>query len=98
MNSYTTEQLLMCEKGDLVKYIEELKEQLKFQDTIHAQDRAEVSEEKKYSTEQRERADKYMESIADVVNENEKLKKGLDKCLEVMRMTEEEMKLNKLSE
>jgi len=30
--------------------------------------------------------------------ENKKLKNGLHKCLEVMRMTEEEMKLNKLSE
>jgi len=27
MNTHTTEQLLMCEKGDLVKYIEELREQ-----------------------------------------------------------------------
>ncbi len=28
MDSYTTEQLLMCEKADLVKYIEELREQV----------------------------------------------------------------------
>ena len=42
MNSYTTEQLLMCEKGDLVKYIEELKGEVKKaedswgQETTHA--------------------------------------------------------------
>lgn len=49
-----------------------LKLNLKNQDNIHSQDRAEISEEKKYSTEYRERADKYME-------ENEKLKKEVVK-------------------
>jgi hypothetical protein len=135
MNSYTTEQLLMCEKGDLVKFIEELKGEnkelkegiinslkgeninentdhlidtiadvvneneklkeendylklnLKNQDNIHAQDRAEVSEEKKYSTEQRERADKYME-------ENKKLKKENEEHTYTLQSKEHAINVN----
>ena len=57
---------------ELQKEVKELKQDLKFQHTtIHAQNRAEVSEEKKYSTEQRERADKYMEEIEKLKKENQ---------------------------
>ena len=48
MNSYTTEQLLMCEKGDLVKFIEELKEECDEADDFEK----EIKEENKKLKEQ----------------------------------------------
>tara|TARA_R100000808_G_C2148645_1_gene156814 strand:+ start:220 stop:1197 length:978 start_codon:yes stop_codon:yes gene_type:complete len=50
MNSYTTEQLLMCEKGDLVKYIEELKARQSIMNAMsesHIQDMNEIHDEYK---------------------------------------------------
>ncbi len=78
----TAEKLLMCEKADLVKCIEALKEE---KECAFAEGYEDAQDEKE-------------DEIKKLKEENEKLKKGLDKCLEVMRMTEEEMKLNKLSE
>ncbi len=60
---------------------EYLKLQLKKQDIIHAQNRAEVSEEKKYSTEQRERGDKYMEELKQKTKKVDELKKELSEEL-----------------
>jgi len=65
---------------------EYLKLQLKKQDNIHHQDGERISEEKMYSTEQRERGDKYME-------ENEKLKKRLEDLQDICRNYKKEFDL-----
>jgi len=118
----------MCEKADLVKFIEELKYECMENDDFEKAIKEEVGipmvpnvikikEEneklKEENEELKEQIKKAEDSWADetthalkhisgfcehLKKENEKLKNGLHKCLEVMSMTEEEMKLNKLSE
>ena len=94
MNTHTTEQLLMCEKADLVKYIQELKgenEELKEHNEMFDEDITykmnELKELKKENEELKKRGE---ESLQLTMSQNEKFMDELEEKNKVIEALKEE--------
>ncbi len=105
MNSYTTEQLLMCEKADLVKYIEELREAKEIAFTKGYEEAEEsLCVDKEYLDEKEDEIKKVKKLYSKIVGEmdmwkeksvelgleNEKLKERNEELSEEVEKCEEE--------